>query len=350
MNNKARIIKALNSISQIPGRAYLLLAIIIFATASSVIRKLIEIGAQHLIDGRNPISFCNVLFAGNLCALVILLFIFHRQWNIHSLQQLSWTDWLSLTGVAILEGAIAPTLTFTALSLTMVNNVVLIGRIEPPIVLTLSIWLLRERVNGWVIVGAIVSFVGVALTVLLQGAGENMVGLGFIHVGKGELLTAAGALSLALSNTISKVKLRQIPLGIFTIFRTVVGTIVFSIIVIKLYGPRHFVDIFSPFLWQWMLLYGTVIVAGGILCWFTGLKRTSASEVALASSFSPVAGILAAYLILGEVPNMAQYLGASIILGGIVLNQIGIVRMNAKKSTVSSISSAEDMKIGFKGF
>ena len=37
----------------------------------------------------------------------------------------------------------------------MVTNVVLIGRIEPPLALALSIFLLRERVDIWSIIGAI---------------------------------------------------------------------------------------------------------------------------------------------------------------------------------------------------
>ncbi|HEY9822929.1 MAG TPA: DMT family transporter [Candidatus Sericytochromatia bacterium] len=344
--------KTSNFISQIPGRAYLILAIIIFAASSSVIRKLTELGAQHLIDGRNPISFCNVLFAGNICALLLLILIYRQQWTAQNLKNLSKTDWLGLSGVAILEGALAPTLIFAALSVTMVNNVVLIGRIEPPLTLALSVLLLRERVNRWVVAGAIASFVGVILTILLQFSGENMVSMGdIIQVGKGELLTAGWAICITVSTIIGKVKLRQIPLGIFTIFRTVIGTIIYGAIVLKLFGLHHFIDIFSPFLWQWMLFYSAVIVVAGQLCFFTGLKRSTASDVSLASSFSPLAGILAAYWILGEVPNMAQYIGGSIIMGGIVLNQIGVSRQSAKTPQVLKSTSAKEMdnSVGFKG-
>jgi hypothetical protein len=57
----------------IPGRAYLLTAVVIFAAANAVTRKLTDIGAQNLVDGRNPISLCNVLFVGNLVALMALV-------------------------------------------------------------------------------------------------------------------------------------------------------------------------------------------------------------------------------------------------------------------------------------
>lgn len=340
-----------NLFSRIPGRAYLLIAIIIFAAANSVTPKLTEIGAQNLIDGRNPISFCNVLFVGNLCALLALILIYGKQWNIQSLKRLSWTDWLGMVGVAILAGALAPALIFMALDLTMVNNVVLIGRIEPPLALALSVLLLRERVNRWVVAGAIVSFIGVVLTIVLQPPGKDMVPMGGFQVGRGELLAAAGAVSLAVSTIISKVKLRQIPLGIFTIFRTALGTVVFFVTALKIYGSMHFIDAFSPLLWRWMLLYGAVIVVGGQLCWFTGLKTTSASDVSFASSFSPIAGILAAYLILGEAPTRAQYIGGSVIICGIILNQIGVSRKSAETPTVPQLSSDKemDMEVGFKG-
>lgn len=338
--------KTSNFVSKIPGRSYLILAIIIFAASNSVVRKLTEIGVQHLIEGRNPISFCNVFFAGNICALLLLIVIYHKQCNAQNLKQLSQSDWLGLSFVAILEGALAPTLIFAALSLTMVNNVVLIGRIEPPLTLALSVLLLKERVNRWVVAGAIASFIGVLLTILLQSSGANMVHLGgLFQVGKGELFTAGWAVCIAISTIICKVKLRQIPLGIFTVFRTVVGTIIFCIIVLKLFGIHHFVDILSPFLWKWMLFYSGVIVVAGQLCFFTGLKKSTASDVSLASSFGPVAGILAAYLILGEAPTLAQYIGGIIIMCGIVLNQIGVLRQNAKTTSVQEMENS----VGFKG-
>lgn len=346
------VAKTSDLFNRISGRAYLMIAIIIFGTGNSITRKVTEIGAQNLIDGRNPISFCNVLFVGNLCALMLLILIYGQQWRAYSLRQLSQTDWLSLIGVAILAGALAPALIFLALSMTMVNNVVLIGRIEPPLILALSALLLRERVNRWVVAGSVISFVGVVLTISLQEPQGSMVEMGgVIRLGQGELMTAVGAVFLAISTIISKVKLRQIPLGIYSIIRTVLATVVFFAIALKLFGPAHFMDVFSPLLWQWMLLYSALIVVAGQLCWFMGLKKTSASEVSLANSFNPIIGILAAYFILGEAPNFAQYIGGGVILCGIVLNQIGVSRKSPETIDATQVSSAKemDMEVGFKG-
>ncbi len=52
------------------SRLYLWLAIVVLATSSAVVRKLTMIGAAAVEAGaRNPISYCNVLCAGNLVAL-----------------------------------------------------------------------------------------------------------------------------------------------------------------------------------------------------------------------------------------------------------------------------------------
>ncbi len=208
----------------ISGRTYLWLAVLIFGASSAVTRKLTEIGAQHFIGGRNPISLCNVLFVGNLCALIVLLLIYWRQWNKATLKQLSTKDWVNLTAVAILSGALAPGLIFQALALTKVNNVILVGRLEPPITLALSVWLLKERVSFWEFLGAVAAFVGVTLTILLQPPESVMMSMGGLQIGLGELLVAAGSMAVAVSTIIGKKYLSQIPLGIYSVFRTALGT------------------------------------------------------------------------------------------------------------------------------
>ncbi|MEL6331051.1 MAG: DMT family transporter, partial [Cyanobacteria bacterium J06626_26] len=267
------------------GRLYLLLAIAIFGAANAVTRKLTDLGEMHLIDElRNPISFCNVLFVGNLCALILLAILYGREWRKPTLQRLKWQDWLSMTVVAILGAAIVPTLVFTALSITPVNNVILISQIDTPLVLALSVWLLGDRVNKWVIAGAVVSFIGVALTVLIQPPGAETVSMGMgMVIGRGALYTLIAAIIKAVANLVSKISLRDIPIGIFSVFRMFVGTVFFFGATVVLYGPEHFIDVGSRFLWQWMLFYAAVIVVAGQTFWFNGLKRSTASEVSFAT-------------------------------------------------------------------
>lgn len=335
-------------LTRLPGRAYLLLSVTIFAFANSITSRLAQLGEENLIDGRNPISFCNVLFVGNLCALAMLALIYRKQLNPELLQQLSKRDWVNLIVVAILAGAIAPSLFFLALDLTVVNNVVLISRIELPLILAFSVVLLGERLNKWVIAGAIISLSGVLLTVILQPAGGKTMEIGQFPMGRGELMALGGAFGAAISTVISKGSLQQIPLGIFSIIRTAIGTLVFFVATMLLYGVEHFADAFAPLLWQWMLIYGAIIVVGGQLSLFEGLKRSSAAEVSLSNSFSPIAGILGSFLILNEVPMSHQFIGGSVILFGIILNQIG-VNLQSKQSLQEKTSPAFEVTVGYKG-
>ena len=335
-------------LNKIPGRGYLLIAILIFAASSSITQKLTELGAENLIDGRNPISFCNVLFVGNLCALVALAAIYGRAWSPAALKRLKLSDWLSLFSVAALSGALAPTMFFFALERTAVNNVVLIGRIEPPITLALSVLILGARVNYKIVAGAVLAFIGVVLTIVLQPTDSSAIEMAGFTIGQGELMTAVGAIALAISDIVSKIKLDSIPLGIFTIFRTAVGTLIFFALTVQFYGISHFVDAFTPIVWQWMIVYGAVIVVGGQLAWFKGLKTTKAADVSVASSVSPIAGMLFAFVILGEAPTVAQYIGGSVIIIGIILNQLGTVQQNSRAEKLDLKEMTQ--QVGFKGF
>jgi drug/metabolite transporter (DMT)-like permease len=348
---KATSFKLSQTLSRIPSPVYLWVATLIFAASNSVTRRIIEIGNNHLVNGRNPISLCNVLFVGNICAFLVMMSIFYPDWKPRQLKNLTRGDWISLSVIAILSGAIAPALIFAALDQTNVTNVVLIGRLEPPITLALSVWLIGSRVNAWTVAGSLVCFAGVAVTAFLGSSGQMVRMMGGLQLGKGELFVALAAVILAVATVISKLRLQSISLGIFSSYRTAVGTIIFFILANILYGSEHFAEAFSPFLWGWMLIYATVIVVTGQLCWLAGSRKVTSAETNLASSCNPIAAILMAYLILGEVPSISQYIGGSIILVGIVLSIIGTLRQmkTAAKPIRLTPANMMGMAFGFRG-
>ena len=325
----------------IPKALYLWLAVVIFATSNSIVKILIDLGSQNSIDGRNPITFCNLLCAGNLCAAVALFVIYRRQWKFRVLRTLSLGDWVSLLALALLTNTLAPWLFFVALDMTTVTNVVLVSQIEPPLVLLFSWLLLGEGLGRWSVFGALLCVVGVILSVLLQPT------TGAFMIGKGEMFVALAAGINAVSTIIARQRLSRIPMGIFTVFRNMVGTIVFFGIANYYYGPVHFVDLASPYLWKWMLLYGSIIIVGGQTLWFTGLKSARSIDVSLASSATPIAGVLAAFLILGERPMTAQYIGGAVLICGILIGLLG-GRSGSKKVKRITIRKVDDTPSALK--
>ncbi|HEY9825750.1 MAG TPA: DMT family transporter [Stenomitos sp.] len=339
---------------QTAGQVFLWLAVVIFGASSAVTRKLTELGSQNMVNGYNPISLCNVLFVGNLCALLVLSVIHRRQLSRAAFGHLSRREWMSLVIVAILAGALAPSLIFVGLAQTSVNNVVLVGRLEPPLTLLLSVWILREPVKRWEVLGASTAFVGVVLTLTLQMPAVPMMTMGAFHIGRGEVMAVAGAATLAVATIISRARLGRVSIGLYSLVRTALGTLIFYIIAFVLYGGHHFMDVLSPFLWQWMLLYGAVIVVLGQSLWISGMRIAGISTASLVASFTPVAGLLAAFVILGETPTYAQTVGGGVILLGVGFGQIGVQRRRwvaskMRGSRMGAVEQVIELQMGFKG-
>jgi drug/metabolite transporter (DMT)-like permease len=305
--------------SRIPGQAYLWIAILIFGASSSVTRKLTELGATQFMNGHNPISLCNVLFVGNVCALGLMLVVYSSQLTAVNLRYISKIEWINLTIVAILSGAIAPAAIFSALALAPVNNIILLGRLEVPLILILSRFILQERLNQYQKIGIFVMLVGIVMAVMGDRMGSSKSSL---MLGTGENLTIAAAVVSAIATLINKQNLSTIPVGVYGIFRTGVGSIVFFVFAILLYGSGHFAEMFAPFLWQWMLVYGGMIVVVGQSLWIKGSRDSSLTVSTIVSCFHPIAGMLFAYWILAEVPTMQQVIGSVILLSGLLLSQV----------------------------
>jgi drug/metabolite transporter (DMT)-like permease len=308
-------------------------SIIVFGAAGSVIRILSDLGAQHPIEGRNAISFCNLLFAGNACALAVLYAVHHKRWTLENLRRLSWQEWCGLFVIAFMANAIAPWLFFLAIENTMVTSVVLVSQIEPPLLLFLAWLVFKDRFGIWSLIGSLLCLTGVALTILLQPKG------GDVMIGRGELFAALAAVTYAFSTIVARGWLRGVPIGIFSVFRTGVGTIAFFWVVIYLFGPIHFVDLASPFLWQWMALYGGIIIVSGQLAWDVGVRKSRSIDVSVVTSFAPVAGVLAAFLILGERLGQAHYVGGGVLIAGIALCLLG-----ARKKDVAETAAPESVE------
>ena len=330
----------------IPGPALVWVSILIFAASNSVVQLLTELGAMNPVEGRNAISFCNLLFVGNLCACVTLVAIFRKSLTRKNLSELSAVDWLNLVVLAVLSGAVAPSLVYLALEKTTVTSVLLMGRIEPPLALVLSVLLFKVKVDRWAVTGTAVTVLGAVTIYALQYRADPMA------LGLGELQAALAAVAWVAAALLSTRFLHRVPLGIFTVMRTAVGTVVFFVVALYLFGADHFQDAFSPFLWKWMLVYGAIIVVAGQICWFEGIATTSMSQITLANSFTPVAGVIFAVLLVGEKPGVAVLVGGGIIVLGIVIAQHGpIVERRAVARHAPTTDEVVNLEggVNFKG-
>ena len=170
--------------------------------------------------------------------------------------------------------------------------------------------------------------------------------------GKGEIFAALAAIALVIAALLGMTFLKRVSLRVFLVIRTGIGTVFFFFVVLYLFDAEHFQDVFSPFLWQWMLVYGAVIVVVGQISWFRGIATTSPAQISLANSFSPVAGVLFAIALLGETPNLAVVFGGGVIVFGIALAQLGLVierRATARSAPTTGEALALEDSVNFRG-
>lgn len=325
-------------------------AVLIYASANSIISLLAEIGRQNPVMGRNAVTLCNLLFLGSLLSLIPMIAVFRKDWRREKLRQLTRRDWAILTVSAILSSAVTPALFFIALDYTTVTNVVLIGRIEPPLFL-LTAWLvLGERLDPWAFAAGLIALCGAILMLVLNRGDTALV------FGKGEIATVFATLSFIASTIISRASLKGIPLGIFSIYRMALGTVVYYFLALYLYGALHFQDIFSAIVWKWVWVYAIIVIILGQFAWTLGLKYARSGDISLATSFSPLAALMIAMILLGEDPGPGLIPGGALILFGIALAQYGRSRLKKAERRLAETRKMEtdaalehEGRINFKG-
>jgi drug/metabolite transporter (DMT)-like permease len=309
-------VKLFSILSKVPTKAWIWISILIAAASNSVVVKIQQLGACYpSAHGVNPISYCNLLFAGSIVAFGTLLLFRPRVSASFAAKKFTFKEWVVTILAASLAGGVAPILLFEALSETSVTGVVLVQTIEIPLVLVLAWIIYRERAEWLGVLGGMIAFFGVFLTAWI-GAGDRFT------FGHGELMAVLGTAAAVLATQLSRRVMERMSPVTFGIIRNFLGIFLFAGIVLWYFGPGHFTDIFSPYLWVWTLVYGSLIVVAGQLTWFRGISMASASDIAMAAGFTPVAGVAFAWLILRESPTVAQWIGGTVIMGGVFLNVI----------------------------
>ena len=320
------------------------IAVMIYASSNSIVTRLTEIGAANPVaEGRNAITFCNLLALGSIISLIPMVFFFHGDWTRDNLRALRRKHWILLTMAALLSSAISPGLFFYALEHTTVTNVVLIGRIDPPLFILAAWLILKEEFDGWAFSGGLIALVGAVMIIALKGDGTSL------SLGAGEIAAFFATLAFIGSTLITRTGLRDVPFGIFSIYRTALGTVFYVVLAIYLFGPHHFQDLLAPMLLKWVWVYAIIVIILGQFAWNIGLKHARSGDVSLATSVSPLAAILIAMALLGEDPGAGLIPGGAIILAGVVVAQFGRkMKKRAERRAAEECLKLEG-SVNFKG-
>ena len=290
---------------------------LIYAASNSLATMLVDIGqGSPVAGGRNAITFTNLFLLGSLISLVPLFAMFRGDWTQAALRRLTRRDWVFLNLSALLSCAVTPGLFIFALEQSSVTNIALISRIEPPVFLLAAGFLLKERIDARILLAGLIALIGAGMILAMREPGD--IG-GF---GMGDVAAALATLSYVASALVARRALRTVPMGIFSIYRTAAGTTLYFVLISALKGPQAFQDVLSPVLLSWIWLYALPVVVVGQLAWTLALKHARSGDMALASSFTPLAAIVFAMLLLGEDPGPGLLPGGALILLAICVGRI----------------------------
>lgn len=302
-----------NFVDWIPPQALVVISRALQALATPVVALLVVTADGLSGEVEDAISFCNVLFVGNLCASFLVLSIFGPRKVGNGLRSLSSNTWLMLLVFASLA-ALLSALIFVALETIMVTNAVLLARLGPVLFVIGSAVFIGQAISRpeWLGFGLI--GLGV-LAVVFTGSG--------FQVSKGDLLILASAVVYAVTTMMSKLLLPKTGLHTLVFARNFFSAIVFFIIASVLYGFDHFMHAFYGPLWGIMLVYALVIIVIGQAAWYRGISQLTPASVARWTVMTPVLAVGYAYLINGERPSTMQLLALAIIMLGILVSNIG---------------------------
>lgn len=314
---------------------WMILAYALFALGSPAVKFLVERGGKYGLSHPNAISFCNVLFVGNLCAGLLLLVRFGPRTIAADIRSVRGNS-LLLT-ISLFFAALYPALLFTALETTTVTNLVLLSRSEAVLYALSTAVFLGTRYTRREVAGYSMIAFGIALLALLTSN---------FHLMKGDgLILIAGAV-FSVDVVLSKKLLENMRSSAFTFIRTAGSAIIFAAIAVKLYGVEHFADAFGAELWIVMLVYAGLIVVLANLIFYRELPRSSPPYLAKLALASPAFSILFAFVLLGEVPDMTQIAAGLVILVGLA---VATLKLPTSRPTLPEMGFATDPMIEAPG-
>jgi drug/metabolite transporter (DMT)-like permease len=240
-------------------------------------------------------------------------------------KKFSYLFWTSLTGIALFN-----TFVYIAGHYSTAINMALIGTTSSPIIATiLAAIFLREK-TGWLrIIGIFICITGI-LVLISKGSWLALKSFQF-SIGDGWVLL--GALMFAIYNTLAKKKPVEIsPVSfLFAIFA--LGTILLSPFFIA--ENRQSLTITQTAAIEWNIslvlniLYlglGTSVIS--FLCWNAAIARLGAARTALFGNLIPIFSSLEAVVFLGEKITPVHYVSGLLVIGGLLLANIGLLLKN----------------------
>jgi drug/metabolite transporter (DMT)-like permease len=186
----------------------------------------------------------------------------------------------------------------------------MIVNIGPILIALGAVVALGERLSRWLIIGALVAFVGVALI----GVSTGIAGLTSVGV----LWALAAAITYAAGVLFQKPTLRRLPSAQVTLLGCLIGLVV----CLPFSGDLAAQIAVAPLSATLGIVYlGVVPTALAFSTWAYALARVPAGQLGISTYLVPPVAIVLALLAFGEIPAPLAIVGGIVCLLGVALSR-----------------------------
>lgn len=220
---------------------------------------------------------------------------------------------LMALGIVYAVGALAA---FFGLERIPASTYIVLFYTYPSMVALMSLFLgIRIHLFGWIALA--MTLLGIILTV------PNFTEVGNIDP-VGVLFALINAAAVAVYFLLSGRVMRGITSLVKASAYVITGTLIVLLVIIPLSVGVQVPD--APVPWLLLLTFGFVSTAMPIFATNVGIQKVGAAQASIVSSVEPVITMTMAVLLLSEVVLGVQWLGAALIIGGVILLELPALR------------------------
>lgn len=216
--------------------------------------------------------------------------------------------------------AMFQTLMYFAAEHTSAANIGIIQALIPAMSLVLTIMVLKQRLNAAAVIGAATAFTGV-LMVVTNGQPGFLLEQG---INRGDLLMVAAVAAYALYSTLLKHWQMTIPALQMLYLQMLVAIVVqFPLFLVQ---PKTGLNAENLPLVAYACVAASMIAP---LAWMHGVRLMGPARIAIFFNLMPVLSLLVAAVTLGERIEFYHWMGAGIIIFGVLLAERWKVRVGS---------------------
>ncbi|WAH38875.1 DMT family transporter [Alicyclobacillus dauci] len=260
--------------------------------------------SKIVLESVSPLALVWVRYVVGLVALIIVALITRQSWRTR------WQDIPLVVAIGVTGYAVSVWTQFLGTKLSSAQMGAIITSATPAFMVVFGRLILGERIT----VRRAVS-VGLATTGVLMIVGIG----GLSHSYElGGLILFIAAMTWALMSVLVKRVPGQYSQLVVTTYGILVATVVVTPVGIRqLHGLANILS--HPILWGGVLYLGIISTAGAFFLWNKGLQMIDAASGGLYFFFQPLVGTFLGWLVLGEQVTLAFWIGATLILVGVLL-------------------------------